>query len=612
MDKRLAKLKALENQLARLHRRIEAFNKLSARYSWYRLAVFLAGVLASVSMAFIADGWMWLAIALTLILFNIVAAFHRRLDRSIARHTIWLDWKKSQLARMKLDWANIPAPLAASHASAHRLEIDLDIAGSKSLHHLMDISISENGSQRLREWLINEKPDLERIQRRQEILRELSGLASFRDRLLLNFRLVSRERLEDRKLLEWLQRGTASTALNRIIFITTALAIINFLLLFLYLIEMLPPFWLLSLGIYIFIHFANQRKTASLLNDADFLSAELKKYRAIFKYLESFNYEKTSHLSELCKPFLDKKNRPTSHLRRLTLVAIAIGLRMNFALGIILNALAPWDFYCALWLTKVRSGIAAHFRFWLDRCFELEALLSLANFAYLNPGYIYPVIRSGGASGQKRPFEAEALGHPLIPHDQKISNDVALQTIGEIMLITGSNMAGKSTFLRTIGINLCLAYTGAPVNADSLETSLFRVFTCIRINDSLSDGISQFYAEVKRLKELLTLLGDETDYPIFFLIDEIYKGTNNRERLIGSRSLIRVLAGKRGLGVISTHDLELAQLSDSIPKFTNFHFREDVSDGRMVFDYKLRPGPCPTTNALKIMQMEGLPVSMID
>jgi DNA mismatch repair ATPase MutS len=163
--------------------------------------------------------------------------------------------------------------------------------------------------------------------------------------------------------------------------------------------------------------------------------------------------------------------------------------------------------------------------------------------------------------------------------------------------------------LRTLGVNLCLAYAGAPVDAHKFQTTLFRVFTCIRVSDSVTDGYSYFYAEVKRLKALLVELEQADSFPLFFLIDEIFKGTNNRERLIGSRAYIKALVGRNCIGVISTHDLELVKLADALPQVTNMHFREEVIDAHMVFDYILRPGPSPTTNALKIMHMEGLPVS---
>ncbi len=290
------------------------------------------------------------------------------------------------------------------------------------------------------------------------------------------------------------------------------------------------------------------------------------------------------------------------------MVSTAIGLRMNPIMAIILNVAFPWDFFFAAFIHRYRDEIAQQLPLWLNAWEKLEAAISLADFAYLNPDYIFPQFISDRANKDQPILAATDIGHPLIPANQKICNHFSLVKPGEAFIITGSNMSGKSSFLKTIGVNLCLAYAGGPVNAGSFHSALFRVFTCIKINDSIVDGLSFFYAEVKRLKALLDALRANHPFPLFFLIDEIFKGTNNRERLVGSRSYIQNLVGQNGAGLIATHDLELVGLADHFPEITNCHFREDVVGGRMVFDYKLRPGPCPTTNALKIMQMEGLPV----
>ncbi|MHB8752294.1 MAG: MutS family DNA mismatch repair protein, partial [Aggregatilineales bacterium] len=245
---------------------------------------------------------------------------------------------------------------------------------------------------------------------------------------------------------------------------------------------------------------------------------------------------------------------------------------------------------------------------WLDIWFELEALGSLANFADLNPEYVFPEVMAA-PSDKSSVFYARELGHPLIPDEQRVCNNVEIGALGQMLLITGSNMSGKSSLLRTVGVNLCLAYSGAPVLARALRVPLFRLFTCIKISDSVTDGVSYFYAEVKRLKALLDALTQSTDgLPLFFLIDEIFRGTNNRERLTGSRAYIRALVGHNGIGIVSTHDLELVKLADEISHIHNYHFQETVVEGRMIFDYKLQPGPSPTTNALKIMRLAGLPV----
>ncbi|MCA9997375.1 MAG: hypothetical protein KDE56_16565, partial [Anaerolineales bacterium] len=188
----------------------------------------------------------------------------------------------------------------------------------------------------------------------------------------------------------------------------------------------------------------------------------------------------------------------------------------------------------------------------------------------------------------------------------RVGNDFRVEKVGQLFILTGSNMSGKSSFLRTLGVNLCLAYAGGPVLAVSFTTALFRPFAAIRVTDSVVDGFSYFYAEVRRLRALLDALQTPNALPLFFLIDEIFRGTNNRERLIGSRAYIQAIAGQNGVGLIATHDLELVQLADEMPDIANLHFRDEVVAGQMVFDYTLRPGPSPTTNALKIMRLAGL------
>src|SRR5256714_7399155 len=182
-------------------------------------------------------------------------------------------------------------------------------------------------------------------------------------------------------------------------------------------------------------------------------------------------------------------------------------------LGLIVNVLLPWDIYVALRLNHYKSLIAGLLPTWLDTWFELEALNSLANFAYLNPEYALPEMIPGIDQTNSYLFCARGLGHPLIPEEQKVVNDFAMSERGEIVIITGSNMSGKSTFLRTLGINLCLAYAGGPVNASALQVSLFKLFTCIKVSDSAIEGFSYFYAEVKRLKGLLTELEQSSAFP---------------------------------------------------------------------------------------------------
>jgi DNA mismatch repair ATPase MutS len=289
-----------------------------------------------------------------------------------------------------------------------------------------------------------------------------------------------------------------------------------------------------------------------------------------------------------------------------------LSVRAHPLVHYLINAIGPWDLLHTYRLQQLQDRIAAIAPLWFETLAELDAAASLATFAYLHPDCPWPSLyQSDGtvqSNGDRPILDARRLAHPLIPAAGRVGNDILLQGRGRIFLVTGSNMSGKSTFLRAIGINTCLAQAGAPVCAESFRWSLVRIGSCIRVDDSLDGGLSFFYAEVKRLKTILDSTQDSQGPPVLWLIDEVFKGTNNRERLIGGRALIATLAGGNGFGLVTTHDLELTDLERQLPSVTNVHFQETVAQGALQFDYRLRPGPCPTTNALRIMALEGLPV----
>jgi DNA mismatch repair ATPase MutS len=521
--------------------------------------------------------------------------------------------KISQLARMNLDWKNIPESNLHLSFSDLTFEDDLDMTGKRSLHQLIDISISNEGSQRLASWLLQNKPDFTSIQKRQKIIKELIPLSRFRNKLLLTFRLVSNVQLDGHRLIKWLRAEFPSLKIKKLLAISTGFVTLNLALFLGTQFLGIRPYWIFSLFFYFIFYLYNFKILQNYFDMIFHFDDELTKFRQVLRYLESYPYQKNEHLKELCRPFLDPKFAPSKRLRKIKLVTAAVGMRMNPIIAILLNLILPWDFYFARLIHHYRDEMKIILPQWVDTWAELEALIAISNFAYLNPDYCFPDIINLEPGNLESPLvEARNMGHPLIPADQKICNDFSINNRGEVYLITGSNMSGKSTFLKTVGVNLCLAYAGGTVDAAHLRTSLFRIFTSIKINDSIVDGFSFFYAEVKRLRTLLDALQDDLQYPVLFLIDEIFRGTNNRERLIGSRSYIRHLVSQNGLGLIATHDLELTKLADQFSNITNFHFREEVVAGRMVFDYKLHPGPCPTTNALKIMMMEGLPVQLED
>ncbi|GCE19943.1 MutS family DNA mismatch repair protein [Dictyobacter kobayashii] len=616
MDKKQERIQLLESQVGRLQRRIDVLTPRSNIYSWSRVAIFFVGIALTV-LLFIASLW-WLAIpvfVVSMVLFGVVAHYHGLIDHSIARHTLWMHIKSAHIARMKLDWERMPAVISEPPVEGHPFEVDLDMTGPRSIHRLVNTGVSREGMGRLRDWLLQTSPHLETVQQRQALVRELIPLTRFRDRLILNSLLAAggkSEQLEGKRLMRWLEQQESTASLRPLFWFSSALNILTVVLFLLSLFTSLPPLWGWSLGASVILFFATANQRGDIFEDASYLRYGFGTLSSIFSYLETYPYRAHSQLQTLCEPFTrQRESGPSALLKGTARISAAATLKNNGILWFVVNAFVPWDLYCAQKLLQYKAQLRARLPIWLDTWFELEAICSLAAFAYLNPEYILPEI-SGQQQKQQEGdplFRVEHLGHPMIPVEKKVTNSFRLNELGEVIIITGSNMAGKSTFLRTLGVNLCLAYAGGPVCASAFQTTLFRLFTCIRVTDSVTDGYSYFYAEVRRLHALLEALKEPGQLPLFFLVDEIFKGTNNRERLIGSRSFVKSLVGHNCVGLISTHDLELVTLAESVPQVRNNHFREEVIEGQMAFDYILREGPCPTTNALKIMAMEGLPIN---
>jgi MutS-like protein len=609
----MTRFEQLDKQIARLRRRGEFLNQISRKYWNARRVIFVAGALLALAFCnFAGSKVAWFVAALIAILFAIVTIFHTRVRDSITRNTLLIEIKKVQIARINLDWDHIPTADPDPLIAGHPFESDLDITGERSLHRLLDCAVTKEGSERLKSWLLSPRPDNHSMQHRQKLVRELKDHSVFRDKLQLLSAFArlkydgptrSKSRWNSRILVEWIEQSGPKKSLLPTLILLTSLAVLNLICVWLWLDELIPRIWPLTFLIYVAVTLMSQSKIATAWDELQDLEKTLTHFKAVFRYLESRCYQNTPGLAEICSPFGVEGKQPSVEIRKLGRLAAALGVRTNPILALLFNALVPWDFYFSYKLDLVKREIAHLLPRWLDAWHELETLNSLANFAYLNPGYVFPELTGDN-------FAAQRLGHPLLKPQAKVCNDFGLNQDQKIVILTGSNMAGKSTFLRTVGVNLVLAYSGAPVNASSMQTSLFRLFTCIKVSDSVQDGLSYFYAEVKRLQALLAATSNEDDMPVLFLIDEIFRGTNSRERLIGSRSYIRELSQRRAMGLVATHDLELIKLADEIKGVANYHFREEVLDSRMVFDYRLRSGPCPTTNALKIMRLEGLPVEL--
>ena len=583
-----------------------------------RFGVFV--ITAAISQAvfsFVDQNLIWPVFTTGALVFTLMVRRHRQVKELMARTLIMHDLVGEQLARMTLDWDGMPEGLAISAENRHALEIDLDLVGINSLGRLLDSAETSGGSARLRAWLNAGHGDADIIKNRQALVAELRDRRYLRNQLATNVRRITGGygdwSADD--LLTWLRQPGDTDLLNWL-WPLIALAIGNIVLFLGNTFLGWPPIWQATLVVYAIAMVTMSRRTQQSFGEAMMLRDALEQMQGVFGVLEGYPYHDVPHLRDLCAPFVSEKNRPNNFLRRIVRIVSAIGITQgNVIFALAANLVFPFNVFLTVLLNREKAALAEHLPTWLDVWFELEALASLGTFAWLNPHYQFPTVDADAAM-----IQGQSLGHPLIEDETKVSNDYSADQSGELTIMTGSNMSGKSTFLRTLGVNAVLAYAGSVVDAESLTLRPMQLYTCIRVSDSVTDGFSYFYAEVRRLKGLLDVLHsaeptstgsadfDPSSLPVFYLVDEIFRGTNNRERLIGSRSLLNAVAGRPGIGFISTHDLELVQLAEDNQLIRNFHFRERIEDGQMVFDYRLHNGPSPTTNALKIMRLAGLPI----
>ena len=288
--------------------------------------------------------------------------------------------------------------------------------------------------------------------------------------------------------------------------------------------------------------------------------------------------------------------------------------RMNIFFGLTLGVALMWELNLVLRIEDWRMRVGKHVRGWLDAIGEFEALASLGAFAHERPDYVMPelVVEDGY-------FDVTDLAHPLIDRKAVITNDLRIvskpnsSVSGRLILLSGSNMSGKSTLLRSIGLSYVLARMGSVVPASRMQVSDFRLLTSMRIVDSLASGTSHFYAELRKLKSIVDA-AKEKKPPLLYLLDEVLHGTNSRERYIGAVSVIRWLTLQGAFGVVTTHDLALAKVEELLPTgaVKNYHFSDDMINGQLRFDYKLRQGPVESTNALRLMQSVGIDVELVE
>jgi hypothetical protein len=338
------------------------------------------------------------------------------------------------------------------------------------------------------------------------------------------------------------------------------------------------------------------------------------RYRALFELVETQTWSAPvlSARTALLQKGGSEGRSASQEIAALERIISFADLRHNTVVHFVANIFLLWDLWCAIALERWRARCGPRVGAWLASLGEVEALASLATLLREHPDWSMPEV----AEGLPR-IEVEGLGHPLIGKEQRVANDVALaareseadQLPGHALLVTGSNMSGKSTWLRSIGLCAVLALAGAPVCARRASLTPLRTWTSMRIRDDLADGVSHFYAELRRLKEVVVAADQGPD--VLFLLDEILHGTNSRERIVGARHVVTELVEKGAIGAVSSHDLGLADLEErSRGRVRNVHFRETVEGDVMSFDFRLREGVVDTSNALRLMRGVGLDVPL--
>jgi hypothetical protein len=607
--------KALHRTLRRLSGLIDRAVATSARFTRWRLILFLAGAAGTVAPYKL--GWYQtgnIALAVFLACFAVVAWHHNRLERRLHRLRLWLELKQIHVARLHLDWSSIPPRSFAAAIESHPYAKDLDLLGPHSLLHLIDTTVSTHGRDRLASWFLTQPPEPAQWKARHALIKELTPLSLLRDRVVLDAVLIDRRDIEGEALLAVLRSRAGYPGLTWLLVIESALALLTWILLIGGSLAGLPDYWIGTFALYAFIYVMVRGRTTDVFNQAVALHGQLEQVAAVFGHFERRCLTATPALATLCARLREEPVKPSRSLTEAASLLNRLSIKAHPLVHYVVNAVGPWDLYHTYRLQSLQDRIAQAVPTWFDILAEFEAASALANFAYLHPSYCWPTALEQEAEHSAQALEpamiGTELGHPLIPSASRIANDLSLEGRGRILLVTGSNMSGKSTFLRTVGVNLCLAQAGGPVCANEYRWTWAQPACCIRVDDSLETGLSFFYAEVKRLKLILSAAEQPHGPTVLFLIDEVFRGTNNRERLLGARAFIAALARSWAFGLVTTHDLELTELEGGIERLSNMHFQETVEQGRLAFDYKLRPGPCPTTNALRIMEMEGLPTTM--
>lgn len=557
--------------------------------------VSLAVVTALLALVWKAFSILWLLVPIAAIV--VFAVVLERMARRRMRSRRIVAFYELVLGRIQDRWPGKGETGDRFLDPLHPYARDLDLFGQGSLFEYLSTARTRGGEETLARWLLSPSEPQD-LKIRHEAVRELAPELDLREHLAVLGedirvgvhpealaawgaeppRLVSRGRWVGAGILSVLGIGTLA------LWIFSGVA---------------SPFVAVFLAARVFT-FRFRRDLEHMIAAVERPSHDLRLLSQVLIVLERQRFT-SQRLRELQSGLVIEGHLPSLRIARLHRLLELLDSRDNLLLRII-DPIALWTVHVAFAIEAWRRKSGPHLREWLDVVGEMEALLSLAGYHYEHPGDPFPEF-----TDESPCFDGEQLGHPLIPEARCVCNDLRLDGNLRVLVVSGSNMSGKSTLLRTLGTNAVLAMAGAPVRARRLRISRLAVGASIRTLDSLQSGTSRFYAEITRLRQLVELTGQSR--PLLFLLDELLQGTNSHDRGIGARGVVRALVERGAIGLLTTHDLALAKIAHELaPLAANVHFQDQVEDGRMRFDHRLCPGVVEHSNALELMRSIGLEV----
>jgi MutS domain V len=586
----------------RLEERRGALERLDRQFRRIGNARLAAG-LAAVVVAFFVFGEVWISVwwlLLPLAVFGALVVVHARVVERMERSKRAIQFYERGVARIENRWMGTGESGERFHDPKHVYAEDLDLFGKGSLFELLSTARSRSGEDILARWLLApSSPD--EVAARQLAVQELRPLLDLREDLAVLGATV-RAGLDPDAAAAWGEAPEVRFPIgSRYIAPVLGAALVIFFVLYMADVLTRTPF-LAALFVEMGYAFFLNSSTSRVTERVDSPSRDLALLADLLERLEreTFRAPLLLQLHARLKPA--NQEVASAQIARLGRLKARLDWQENWIARLIAGALL-WTPQVAMSIERWRRVWGGHIREWIDAAGEFEALCSLAGYSYEHPGDVFPEL-TGAAGGC---FEAEAIAHPLMPESHSIRNDVQLGGETRLWIVSGSNMSGKSTLLRTIGINTVLAWAGAPVRAARLKISPLTLGASIRTVDSLQDGRSRFYAEITRLREIVALTNGPR--PVLFLLDELLSGTNSHDRQIGASAIVRALIDHGALGLITTHDLALAHIADELPeRAANVHFADTFENGELHFDYRLQPGVVERSNALDLMRSVGLEV----